>query len=248
MSGWHPDPTGRFEYRYHNDRQWTADVSTGGQRFVDPLPPTSPYGTYGAPVGPVAGAGRPTPSRRNGLAIAGMICGIVSVVIGWVPFVAFAGLLVAIAGLVLSIVGLRRSRPAGTGRGFAITGLVTSGVGIVLAVVGIVFSFVLVEAVDRFENPGPTETSISSCEQDGADIVATGTITNQSSKQRDYTVVVRLASGYRDTVAVDDVPAGETVAFTARDSVPRVLFEADGCRVVEVNGPVPFGLDPDLFD
>ena len=35
--GWYPDPSGRFEFRFHNGSLWTADVSTNGQRYVDPL-------------------------------------------------------------------------------------------------------------------------------------------------------------------------------------------------------------------
>ncbi|MET0146571.1 MAG: DUF4190 domain-containing protein [Ilumatobacteraceae bacterium] len=245
MSGWHPDPTGRFEYRYHNDRQWTSDVSTGGQRFVDPLPPTGPYGSYS---GPYAGPAPRSRSARNGMAIAGMVCGIVSVVVGWVPFVAFGALVVAGVGLVLSIVGFRRSRANGAGRGFAIAGLVTSAAGIVTAVVGIVFSVALARAIDRYQTPGPTETTIATCVQDDGDVVATGTITNLSSEERTYTVVVRLAPGYRDSVAVEDVAAGATAEFTATDAVPSFVFEEGGCRVVGVDGPIPFGLDPDIFE
>jgi len=34
--GWYPDPLDRFDLRFHNGRDWTADVSRDGQRFVDP--------------------------------------------------------------------------------------------------------------------------------------------------------------------------------------------------------------------
>ena len=34
---WYPDPTGRFEYRFYNGQQWTADVSVNGHRSVDPF-------------------------------------------------------------------------------------------------------------------------------------------------------------------------------------------------------------------
>ncbi len=115
MSGWYPDPTGRFEYRYHNDEVWTADVASGGRRFVDPAS---------------AGAGVGTRTGRNGLAVAGMVCGIVAVVIAWVPFVAVLGLITAIVGLALSIPALARSRETGSRRGFAIAGIVTSAFGL----------------------------------------------------------------------------------------------------------------------
>lgn len=35
--GWHPDPTGRHEYRYWEGGVWTDDVSDGGATSVDPV-------------------------------------------------------------------------------------------------------------------------------------------------------------------------------------------------------------------
>ena len=62
-------------------------------------------------------------------------------------------------------------------------------------------------------------------------------------------MLVELALGDRRRVEVDDVPAGESSSFVARSE--RARYE-DGdrgtCDIVDVNGPVPFGLDPDLFD
>ncbi len=34
---WHPDPAGRFQYRYWDGTAWTAYVSTDGQSYLDPL-------------------------------------------------------------------------------------------------------------------------------------------------------------------------------------------------------------------
>lgn len=238
VSGWYPDPTGRFEYRYHNDAHWTADVSTNGRRYVDPLP---------SPVAPTSGR-PPAPARAddgNGFAIASLVCGIVAIVIAWAPFVGIAGFAAAIVGLALSIPALRRSGPTGRRRGAAIAGLVTSAVGIALGVLGIVFTVYLVGAIERFDDPGPYEASITSCEEQGTDVVATGEITNQSDRQRDYSVLVRLGPGGRDWVTVEDVAAGATGAFTARDSGS---FSDGACRVEEVRGPVPFGLDPSIFE
>jgi Protein of unknown function (DUF2510) len=36
--GWHPDPGGRFHYRWWDGRQWTAHVSLNGQQLVDTNP------------------------------------------------------------------------------------------------------------------------------------------------------------------------------------------------------------------
>ena len=37
MPGWWPDPFGRHEVRWWDGRAWTADVSDGGVRSVDPV-------------------------------------------------------------------------------------------------------------------------------------------------------------------------------------------------------------------
>lgn len=240
VSGWLPDPTGRFEYRYHNGTAWTADVATGGQRFVDPVTtPISPFAS--APTG-AAVRGR----VGNGIALAGMVCGIVSLVIGWVPFVGLLGLVAAIVGLILSIPGLARAKQTGERRSFAIAGIVTSSIGLVVGALGIVFAVVLLRAVQRFESPGPHDAGLGSCNVEDGYVVATGRITNNSDKERGYTVRVRLQLGERHRVAVDHLAPGATAPFTVRgDEVAR----GDGsCAIEEVNGPVPFSLDPDLFD
>ena len=157
--------------------------------------------------------------------------------------VGIAGLAAAIVGLALSIPALRRSGPTGRRRGAAIAGLVTSAVGIALGVVGIVFTVYLVGAIERFDDPGPYEASITSCEEEGTDVVANRELTNQSDRQRDYSVLVRLGPGGRDWVTVEDVAAGATAGFTACDSGS---FSDGACRVDEVRGPVPFGLNPSI--
>lgn len=35
--GWHRDPTGRFEHRYFDGRQWTKAVGRNGEQYEDPL-------------------------------------------------------------------------------------------------------------------------------------------------------------------------------------------------------------------
>jgi hypothetical protein len=234
VSGWYPDPTGRFEYRYHNDQVWTADVSSSGQRFVDPLPTSQ---------------GPSSPTKRNGLAVAGMVCGIAALATTWIPFVVVVGVISAMVGLGLSISGLARSRATGSGRGFAIAGIVTSSCALALAAVGIVLTFVLARAVERYEEPGPHDVRITDCRTADGEIVATGEIANRSDKERSYTVLVELGARGRDSVLVEDVPAGESARFEARDQGSGTVLDEDPeCRIESVNGPPPFGLDPDLFE
>jgi hypothetical protein len=231
VSGWYPDPTGRFEYRFQNDSGWTADVSTGGRRSVDPLTSYTP---------PAAQRG-----RSNGLAVAGMVCGIVAVVIAWVPFIAVLGVIAAIVGLSLSIPALSRSRQSGR-RGFAITGIVTSVCGLLLGVVGIVLTVVVVRAIDRFDNPGPVDARIEQCvDDDLGNVVAEIVVENLSSRERSYTIEVDLGGTTNEWVEVDDVAAGESQSVTVRGAS---FVSEPTCRIVSIYGPVPFGLDPDTFD
>jgi hypothetical protein len=243
VSGWYPDPMGRFEYRYHNGTSWTADVATGGKRFVDPL----------ASPGPLSGAGPgrgPSTQVRagNGIALAGMVCGIVSLVIGWVPFIGLLGIVAAIVGLSLSIPGLARARETGEHRSFAVTGIITSVLGLVVGALGIVLAVVLFRAVQRFDSPGAHDARLDSCAVEDGYLVATGEITNNSSKERDYTILVRLELGERHRVEVDAVAPGATASFTARSDERDDVSGSPNCAIEEVNGPIPFGLDPDLFD
>ena len=232
MSGWYPDPTGRFEYRYHNDRVWTADVASGGRRFVDQLP--------------VPRSGPPAERGGNGLAVAGMVCGVVAVVIAWVPFVAVLGLITATVGLALSIPGLARSRETGSRRAFAIAGIVTSACALVLGVLGVVLTVALVRAIDRFDDPGPYDARLTTCTAQGGEIVATGQVENLGDDTQTYSVLVRLAPDALERVVVEDVPAGATADFEARER--SFTGGEPECRILAVDGPPPFGLDPDLFE
>lgn len=90
------------------------------QSYPPPQPPPPP---------PPPGYGPPA----NGLAIAGMVVGIVSIALFWLTLF---DLPVAIVGLILSIVGLTRSNQlGGTGRSMAVAGIVTSVIGFVAALV-----------------------------------------------------------------------------------------------------------------
>ncbi len=40
--GWHPDPFGRFDHRYHDGTRWTDQVSREGEQLQDPPDPPAP--------------------------------------------------------------------------------------------------------------------------------------------------------------------------------------------------------------
>jgi hypothetical protein len=230
-AGWYPDPAGRYDHRYHNGRDWTADVAVDGHRFIDP--------------GAVTG-GRPSrpPARRNGMATAAMVCGIVGVSLAWIPYLTFAGLPVAIVGTVLGAVALRRTGPGGVGRSAAITGVVAGGLGIVVAGIGIWLTVVVSRALDDFESPEPSDVRLTRCAVDDGTAVAEVELTNVGDDTQTFTVTIELRTAegaHRERVELESVASRATRTFAIDAVLP-----GDGvdCEVVSVSGPLPFGIDP----
>ena len=71
---------------------------------------------------------RGAPAPANGMAIASLVLGIVSVLIVWIPIVGILGTIMALIGLVLGILALKKIG----GRGMAIGGIVCAGVSLVI--------------------------------------------------------------------------------------------------------------------
>jgi hypothetical protein len=232
-AGWYPDPSARFEYRWFNGTAWTGDVAADGRRFVD-----------GAPTGP---AGGPPARRGNGLATAALTCGILAAVLGWIPVVFVLAAVLAVLAIVFGIIGLARSRERGSGRGFAITGIVTGSVGIIASIVGAVFTVITFREVDRYLEPEPSTVELTSCEVVDDRAVVAGTIRNDGDRRAGFTVEVaieRAGSGVVERtvlVPIEELDPGDRRTFeTAR----AVRVDEIDCVVVEVTGPLPFGIDP----
>ena len=244
-AGWHPDPTDRYEFRYHNGTDWTADVAESGRRFVDPM------GTTTRPAGPPQHVAGPAGGRRNGLAVASLVLGIIALTTGPLPFLFVVGAVCGVLAIVFGIVGLRRSRDAGRGRSSAIAGLITGGIGLASVALGVVLTIVLVDALDAYDDPGPfelgdLECAVTSTTDDVPSWTASGTITNLDDDERDYSIRVEYRRGGTDNVQrstlveLDDVAAGETRDFEVARAID--LDDVD-CVVDSVRGPLPFGID-----
>jgi hypothetical protein len=243
--GWYADPAGRFEYRYHNGAMWTSDVASNGQRYVDPLAPAIPPIPRVPPTHPVDS--RATARAGNGIALAAMVCGIVSVVVGWGPYVFWAGAVLAVLALIFGLVGLRRARETGHRKGFAIAGVVTGAFGIPIAVVGLLFTIATHRAYDRYENPPDTTSSIDSCEIESGHAYAAGELRNDGTRASRFTVVVEfraLPEGHaieRSTSLPSTAP-GRTARFAVSQ---RFAAEFVECEITDVFGPAPFGFELD---
>jgi hypothetical protein len=234
-AGWYTDPMGRYEHRYFNGTVWTADVSAGGQRFVDPL------GITPTPAGPVgAGSG-----GRNGIATASMVLGIVALSIAWMPFLVVLGVLAAMLALVFAAIGWRRARQSGGSRSFAVVGLATGATALAASVLGIILSVVVLDVYDEYLNPAPNETAVTQCDLEGSRATMTGRLTNNGEDTSSFSVHVGFVRPGTDNphrserIAVDDVAPGGSTTFEAQSQVD--LDDVD-CVILEVNGPLPFGV------
>lgn len=225
-SGWFPDPLERYEHRYFNGESWTSDVSTGGQRSVDP---------QGAHPGP-------DHARSNKAATAAVVMGSISIVIAWLPFVVVAGLALAVLAVAFGVRGLRRSRTTGVGRGASIAGTVMGVLGIAASAIGVVLTVAVWNEVVRFAEPGRHDVEVLACDVDGRRADVEGTITNDSDETHDYTVFVEV-DGRTEVAIVTDVAPGATERWGATVVASSPIETCDPEIVVQ--GPFPFGIEVD---
>ena len=230
-SGWYADPQGRFEYRYFNGVQWTSDVAVDGQRYVDTIVDRS---------SPIQQSPRP-----RGMAIASFATGVGALLLGWVPFVFVLAAAAAITAIVLGIIGLRTSRRHdGYGRNFAVAGLALSPVALAVCVGGFFFTKTVVREFRDFVDPGPHEIFVDQpCTVDGGRATVRGTIHNLDDRDHDYRIFVEFtttSSTKAATVGVKGVVPNATAPWSSSVSVSG---SAVTCKVTDVFGPMPFGVD-----
>lgn len=87
---------------------------------------------------------QPPQQRGNGMAVAGMVLGIIALVLCWVPFLNWV---LALLGIVFGALGIARSNKVGRGKGMAISGLVC---GLIGAILGTIMWIMLVRGVKQF--------------------------------------------------------------------------------------------------
>ena len=148
---------------------------------------------WGGQPGYGGASGYPGQQRSNGLALASMICGLVSIGCLLLFFIVITiplAVILSIAAIVTGILGLRAAREPGTGgRGQAITGLSTGVATLVLLAIG-VFGFVALWQTTGFDsNPFlEPEEFISELEERGVEFDEEGRIDPealQSELERD---------------------------------------------------------------
>jgi hypothetical protein len=130
-------------------QQWSAPPGTPPTQPPGGPPPPQGYPPQGAPYGyhqPVYAVDQ----KGNGLGLAGGICGIVAVVLCWIPFVDYISIVLGALGIIFGALGIRYANERGGAlKGMAITGVVT---GIVALVISILFLAVVYAAVESIPN------------------------------------------------------------------------------------------------
>ena len=156
-AGWYPDPSGRFAQRYFDGAQWTDHVSSRQPSGIDRIggpPAASSYG-YAPQIVVMQAEG-------NGLAVAGMVLGIVAVVVALFPFGFFLAIPLGLIGLILACVGAAKQ----VKRGMAIAGIVCSVGALAISALWIAAIDSAFEEVDscfdayQRQAPGDTSTPV----------------------------------------------------------------------------------------
>lgn len=84
------------------------------------------------------------------MGIASFVLGIISILMGWIPFLCFIMLMTAIIGLILGVIDtIKKSKTNDKNKGFSIAGLVTSAIAIpIIFIMSIVSIAIIVEDVE----------------------------------------------------------------------------------------------------
>lgn len=84
------------------------------------------------------------------MGIASFVLGLISVIMGWIPFICFIMLMTAIIGLILGIIDtIKKSKTNDKNKGFGIAGLVLSAIAIpIILVMSLVSIAIIVDDVE----------------------------------------------------------------------------------------------------
>jgi hypothetical protein len=107
---------------------------------------------------------------------------------------------------------------------------------------------VVLDVYGDYVDPGPNDVEITSCEIVGSRAIASGTLENLGPEPADFSVLIGFVRPGTDNphrtvrAVVDDVEPGRGAEFRVERQID--LDEVD-CIVLEVTGPLPFGLSLD---
>lgn len=209
-------------------------MSLHGQRYVDPLP---------LHAGPAADTRAARRSRT--MAVLALVIGLAAVSTAWMPFFVVIGVIGAIIALTLGVVAVRRiSAGTAEGRGLAVSGIVLGVVALALSPIGIVLTRTTYDELVLFARPGRVTATVACAVTDGR-LTVKGSVVNEEDDERDYVLDIAVSSPGTDVehfhVSVDDVAGGTSKPWSL---VVTTSITEPTCRLAQVTGPYPFGLDP----
>lgn len=178
-----------------------------------------------------------------------MVCGIVGVVMAWMPVFAVIGIPCALVALGLGLAARRRLRPQRSAT--ATTGWITGIAGTALGVLGLILTVSFVSAFERYSDPPPASAEITACELTGNAIDLAFTITNEGGDTTDFSLFVEATDGNDDhrtgfRVAVDDAPPAEPAKYRIRlEPLSGAFGDSPTCTIARIDGPLPWGIDID---
>ena len=192
----------------------------------------------------------PAQPPRDGKATAALVLGVVAVTLAWMPFLFVAGVVCAVLAIVFGVTATRRRDR--DGRGFAGAGTLMGVVALPLTLVGLWLSGIVLDVIERYENPPDYVIDIDACTVDAATsqpvLRVAGTITNVDDRSGGYRITVEAetsASAAHTSLVfiVDSLVAGEVGRFERSVEVDALGNASATCRVTDVTGPLPFGVD-----
>jgi hypothetical protein len=136
-----PDQSGQggFQYDPYGNQSASQPPSPQGGGYSSPqpqqpgYPPPQQTPGYGAPQMPPPYAA-PAAQPKNGLGVAGMVTGIIGIVLFWCGLV---GIILAILAVIFGGIGVARANKGeATNKGMAVTGVVLGSITLALAIVG----------------------------------------------------------------------------------------------------------------
>lgn len=118
-----------------------------------PPPPSGDGGQSPERAWDQSGGAAPSRPETNGLAVAALVCGILALLLSWIPLVNVLGLVLGMVAVGTGIGGMRRARdPRFSQKGLAVGGLVTGTIAILLALL-ILFGMAVVLNDPEFRQP-----------------------------------------------------------------------------------------------
>ncbi|MDJ0382991.1 DUF4190 domain-containing protein [Streptomyces sp. G-G2] len=119
-----------------------------------PQPPANPWGQPPGGYAQFPYPGTPQAPSSNGMAIAALVLGVISVPVGFIPFFFWAGALLALVAIGLGIAGMVQGSRGAPYKALAISGTVLGVLGLCAAGVGAFLTVKIAKGIDDQANKG----------------------------------------------------------------------------------------------